>query len=86
MLGTYRHQVERQNTTGIRELWALPTIRDLPASKAVMHTAIGDIIATWKGRANTFRTEKGELKVSCTNGGSLGCISIFSVNSGDIYE
>ena len=86
MQDSHRHQADRQNTTGTRELWALPTIRDLSASKAVMQTAIGDIIAAWKGRANTFRTEKGELKVSGMNGGYLGCISIFSWNSGDIYE
>jgi hypothetical protein len=69
VLGIYRHQANRQNTTGTRELWALPTIRDLSAFKAVMHTAIKDIIAAWKGRANTFHTEKGELKVSCINKG-----------------
>ena len=86
MQDSHRHQADRQNTTGTRELWALPTIRDLSASKAVMQTAIGGIIAAWKGRANTFRTEKGELKVSGMNGGYLGCISIFSWNSGDIYE
>ena len=57
MQDSHRHQADRQNTTGTRELWALPTIRDLSASKAVMQTAIGDIIAAWKGRANTFRTE-----------------------------
>jgi hypothetical protein len=67
VLGTYRYQVDRQNTTGIRKLWAIPTIRDLSAFEAVMHAAINDIIATWKGRANIFHMEKGELKVSCTN-------------------
>jgi len=47
--------------TGTREPWLLSTTRDLSASKAVMLTAIGDIIAAWKGRANTFRIEKASL-------------------------
>lgn len=54
MLGSHRHQADKQKTTVTRELWALPTSRDLSAPKAVMQTATGNIIAAWKGRANTF--------------------------------